>query len=106
MLEVPASGEDHRDLVLVTSCNNLVVAFRPTRLNDRCDAGLRGFVDRVRKWEKSFKEGSLVRVRVFGFRLMEGLATGVLKVALAFLLLCILSHMNCYVNAHGPCIVA
>nr|XP_043631998.1 rRNA biogenesis protein RRP5 isoform X2 [Erigeron canadensis] len=33
----------------------------------------------VRKWEKSFKEGSLVRVRVSGFRLLEGLATGVLK---------------------------
>ncbi|PWA39554.1 RNA binding protein [Artemisia annua] len=33
----------------------------------------------VRKWEKSFKEGSLHRVRVFGFRLLEGLATGVLK---------------------------
>lgn len=34
----------------------------------------------VKKWEKSFKEGSLVRVRVSGFRLLEGLATGVLKV--------------------------
>nr|GEX60019.1 rRNA biogenesis protein RRP5 [Tanacetum cinerariifolium] len=35
----------------------------------------------VRKWEKSFKEGSLHRVRVFGFRLLEGLATGVLKIS-------------------------
>ncbi|XP_024994056.1 rRNA biogenesis protein RRP5 isoform X2 [Cynara cardunculus var. scolymus] len=33
----------------------------------------------VRKWEKSFKEGSVVRVRVFGFRILEGVATGVLK---------------------------
>ncbi|KAL8246480.1 hypothetical protein R6Q59_007696 [Mikania micrantha] len=33
----------------------------------------------VKKWEKSFKEGSLVRVRISGFRLLEGLATGVLK---------------------------
>ncbi|KAI3794742.1 hypothetical protein L1987_37379 [Smallanthus sonchifolius] len=33
----------------------------------------------VKKWEKTFKEGSLVRVRVSGFRLLEGLATGVLK---------------------------
>lgn len=33
----------------------------------------------VKKWEKSFKEGSIVRVRVSGFRLLEGLATGVLK---------------------------
>ncbi|PWA41653.1 Nucleic acid-binding, OB-fold [Artemisia annua] len=33
----------------------------------------------VQKWEKSFKGGSLHRVRVFGFRLLEGLATGVLK---------------------------
>ncbi|KAI7736982.1 hypothetical protein M8C21_005395 [Ambrosia artemisiifolia] len=35
----------------------------------------------IKKWEKSFKEGSLVRVRVSGFRLLEGLATGVLKIA-------------------------
>lgn len=33
----------------------------------------------VRKLEKSFKEGSHVRVRVLGFRNLEGLATGVLK---------------------------
>ncbi|KAK1410921.1 hypothetical protein QVD17_37463 [Tagetes erecta] len=33
----------------------------------------------VKKWEKSFKEGSVVRVRVSSFRLLEGLATGVLK---------------------------
>lgn len=34
----------------------------------------------VIKLEKSFKEGKLVRVRVLGFRHLEGLATGVLKV--------------------------
>ncbi|KAF3622977.1 putative Alpha/beta-Hydrolases superfamily protein [Capsicum annuum] len=33
----------------------------------------------VIKLEKSFKEGKLVRVRVLGFRHLEGLATGVLK---------------------------
>lgn len=33
----------------------------------------------VQKLEKSFKEGSLVRVRVLGFRRLEGLATGILK---------------------------
>lgn len=33
----------------------------------------------VKKLEKSFKEGKLVRVRVHGFRRLEGLATGVLK---------------------------
>ncbi|XP_076905789.1 rRNA biogenesis protein RRP5-like [Bidens hawaiensis] len=33
----------------------------------------------IKKWEKTFKEGSIVRVRVSGFRLLEGLATGVLK---------------------------
>ncbi|KAJ8544824.1 hypothetical protein K7X08_017407 [Anisodus acutangulus] len=33
----------------------------------------------VKKLEKSFKEGKLVRVRVLGFRHLEGLATGVLK---------------------------
>lgn len=36
----------------------------------------------VKKLEKSFKEGKLVRVRVLGFRRLEGLATGVLKVHL------------------------
>lgn len=34
----------------------------------------------LRKLEKSFKEGNLVRVRVLGFRHLEGLATGTLKV--------------------------
>ncbi|KAG8367979.1 hypothetical protein BUALT_Bualt16G0128900 [Buddleja alternifolia] len=33
----------------------------------------------VGKLDKSFKEGSLVRVRVLGFRHLEGLATGILK---------------------------
>ncbi|KAM7524627.1 hypothetical protein LguiA_014529 [Lonicera macranthoides] len=33
----------------------------------------------VKKLEKSFKEGSHVRVRVLGFKHLEGLATGVLK---------------------------
>lgn len=33
----------------------------------------------VKKLEKSFKEGSFVRVRVLGFRRLEGLATGILK---------------------------
>ncbi|CAA3018879.1 rRNA biogenesis RRP5, partial [Olea europaea subsp. europaea] len=33
----------------------------------------------LRKLEKSFKEGNLVRVRVLGFRHLEGLATGTLK---------------------------
>lgn len=34
----------------------------------------------VKKLEKIFKEGSSVRVRVLGFRRLEGLATGILKV--------------------------
>ncbi|KAK3019414.1 hypothetical protein RJ639_004664 [Escallonia herrerae] len=33
----------------------------------------------VRKLEKSFKEGSQIRVRVLGFRHLEGLATGLVK---------------------------
>lgn len=35
--------------------------------------------EEVRKLEKNFKEGSHVRVRVLGFRHLEGLATGILK---------------------------
>lgn len=35
--------------------------------------------EEVRKLEKKFKEGSHVRVRVLGFRHLEGLATGILK---------------------------
>lgn len=38
--------------------------------------------EEVRKLEKTFKEGSHVRVRVLGFRHLEGLATGILKVVL------------------------
>ncbi|CAI9097447.1 OLC1v1033877C1 [Oldenlandia corymbosa var. corymbosa] len=33
----------------------------------------------VKKLEKNFREGSLVRVRILGFRHLEGLATGILK---------------------------
>lgn len=36
--------------------------------------------DKEAKLEKSFKEGSSVRVRVHGYRHLEGLATGTLKV--------------------------
>lgn len=39
----------------------------------------------IRKLEKSFKEGSHVRVRILGFRHLEGLATGVLKVTFFFI---------------------
>ncbi|WRX22777.1 S1 domain - like 5 [Theobroma cacao] len=35
--------------------------------------------EEVRKLEKKFKEGSQVRVRIHGFRHLEGLATGILK---------------------------
>jgi rRNA biogenesis protein RRP5 len=38
--------------------------------------------EEVRKLEKTFKEGSHVCVRVLGFRHLEGLATGILKVVL------------------------
>lgn len=38
----------------------------------------------VRKLEKRFKEGSCVRVRILGFRNLEGVATGTLKVVLPF----------------------
>ena len=39
----------------------------------------------IRQLEKSFKEGSHVRARVLGFRHLEGLATGVLKVTFVYL---------------------
>lgn len=35
--------------------------------------------EEVRKLEKKYKEGSYVRVRILGFRHLEGLATGILK---------------------------
>ncbi|GKV41870.1 hypothetical protein SLEP1_g49347 [Rubroshorea leprosula] len=35
--------------------------------------------EEVQKLEKKFKEGTHVRVRVLGFRLLEGVATGILK---------------------------
>ena len=34
----------------------------------------------VRNLEKKFKEGTKVRVRILGYRHLEGLATGILKV--------------------------
>ncbi|KAF9664808.1 hypothetical protein SADUNF_Sadunf16G0056600 [Salix dunnii] len=40
--------------------------------------------DEVRKLENKFKEGSSVRVRILGYRHLEGLATGILKVAFLF----------------------
>lgn len=40
--------------------------------------------DEVRKLENKFKEGSSVRVRILGYRHLEGLATGILKVAYGF----------------------
>lgn len=40
--------------------------------------------DEVRKLEKKFKEGNNVRVRILGYRHLEGLATGILKVAFLF----------------------
>lgn len=43
--------------------------------------------EEVRKLEKKFKQGSHVRVRVLGFRHLEGLATGILKVMLLYLTL-------------------
>lgn len=46
--------------------------------------------EEVRKLEKKFKEGSQVRVRIHGFRHLEGLATGILKVA--FLLIITFEH--------------
>lgn len=43
--------------------------------------------EEVRKLEKKFKEGTRVRVRILGFRHLEGLATGILKVMLLFQIL-------------------
>lgn len=37
--------------------------------------------DAVKKTGKKFKEGSHVRVRILGFRHLEGLAIGTLKVS-------------------------
>lgn len=42
--------------------------------------------EEVRKLEKKFKEGTQVRVRILGFRHLEGLATGILKVAFCLLI--------------------
>ena len=42
--------------------------------------------EEVRKLEKKYKEGSQVRVRILGFRHLEGLATGILKVAFCVIL--------------------
>ncbi|KAJ0028108.1 hypothetical protein Pint_36335 [Pistacia integerrima] len=41
--------------------------------------------EEVKKLEKKYKEGTRVRVRILGFRHLEGLATGILKVAISLL---------------------
>lgn len=54
--------------------------------------------EEVRKLEKKFKQGSHVRVRVLGFRHLEGLATGILKVKLLYLTL--IPVMDTYLIFH------
>lgn len=41
--------------------------------------------EEVKKLEKKYREGTSVRVRILGFRHLEGLATGILKVGISFL---------------------
>lgn len=54
--------------------------------------------EEVRKLEKKFKEGTRVRVRILGFRHLEGLATGILKVLL--LKYCIRWQTDSHVISH------
>ena len=52
MPEMPAICEDHRDPVVVTSSNHLVISPRTAGLNQGRDARLGRTVDRIREREK------------------------------------------------------
>lgn len=47
MFEVPHSGEDHRDAVLVGGLDDFLVPDGTAGLNHRCDAMFGGFVQAV-----------------------------------------------------------
>ncbi len=55
MPEVSHARENHGQAVFVGGADDLVVAYRPTGLNDRGDAGLRGGVDPVAEREESVR---------------------------------------------------
>src|SRR6202008_778200 len=55
--EVAAAGEDHGDAELVAGGDNLRVADRTTRLNQRGDTSLCGLIDAVTEWEEGVRGG-------------------------------------------------
>ena len=52
MPKVPSAREDHRHAVLVAGGDDFFVVFRSAGLNDRGDAGFRGFVHAVAEGEE------------------------------------------------------
>ncbi len=55
VFEVTATGEDHRNAMLIASGNDFVVFPRATRLYDSDDAGLGGDLDAVGEGEKGVR---------------------------------------------------
>lgn len=65
--------DNHKCVYHTICCDSLMLMFT-IQISDVAD-------NKAQKLDKQFQEGSNVRVRVFGFRHLEGLAIGVLKVA-------------------------
>ena len=67
MPEMPDAGEHHGDAVLVGRLDDVLVAHRAARLNDRGGAGLDAGEHPVGEWEERVRRHD----RAFGQRLCE-----------------------------------
>ncbi|KAF5737374.1 protein RRP5 isoform X2 [Tripterygium wilfordii] len=71
---------DHSKVVRVDRGSGLLLEIPSTPVSTPAYVSISDVAEEeVKKLEKKFKEGSNVRVRILGFRHLEGLATGVLK---------------------------
>lgn len=70
---------DDSKVVRVDRGLGLLLEIPSTQVSTPAYVSISDVAEEVRKLEKKFKEGSRVRVRILGFRHLEGLATGILK---------------------------
>ncbi|XP_040372263.1 rRNA biogenesis protein RRP5 isoform X1 [Rosa chinensis] len=70
---------DDAKVVRVDRGLGLLLEIPSTQVSTPAYVSISDVAEEVRKLEKKFKEGTRVRVRILGFRHLEGLATGILK---------------------------
>ncbi|XP_050380953.1 rRNA biogenesis protein RRP5 [Argentina anserina] len=70
---------DDAKVVRVDRGLGLLLEIPSTQISTPAYVSISDVAEEVRKLEKKFKEGTHVRVRILGFRYLEGLATGILK---------------------------